>query len=195
MKVNGMIRIVTILGSVRQNNNSAKALAIVNAELNKNPNVKIIGINPAELNLSLPGIKNNSGDAKWVNEQIKAADGVIIVSPEYHGSYSSVIKLVLDNLNFPALMKEKPVALVGVASGQIGAVKSIEHLRSVLSHMGAMVMPGPVSIANVDKVFNENGDCLNDLVLKRLVNLSENLLRFIKRSLLPSISFEQLSRN
>lgn len=190
-----MIRIVTILGSVRQNNNSAKALAIVNAELNKNPNVKIIGINPAELNLSLPGIKNNSGDAKWVNEQIKAADGVIIVSPEYHGSYSSVIKLVLDNLNFPALMKEKPVALVGVASGQIGAVKSIEHLRSVLSHMGAMVMPGPVSIANVDKVFNENGDCLNDLVLKRLVNLSENLLRFIKRSLLPSISFEQLSRN
>lgn len=176
-----MIKIVTILGSVRPNNNSAKALVLVHNELNKISDVKIANINPAELSLSLPGIENNSGDAKWVNKQVKEADGVIIVSPEYNGSYSSVIKLVIDNFNFPALMKEKPIALVGVAAGQIGAIKSLEHLRSVLSHMGAIVLPGPVSIASVDKVFNESGDCLDDLVITRLKNSIENLLKFIKK--------------
>ncbi len=92
-------------------------------------------------------------------------------------------------------MKEKPIALVGVAAGQIGAIKSLEHLRSVLSHMGAIVLPSPVSIASVDKVFNESGDCLDDLVITRLKNSIENLLKFIKKNLVPSITLEKLSSN
>ncbi len=55
-----MIKIVTILGSVRPNNNSAKALVLVHNELNKISDVKIANINHAELSLSLPGIRKTS---------------------------------------------------------------------------------------------------------------------------------------
>ncbi len=190
-----MIKIVTILGSVRPGNNSTKALNIVHNELSSRQDASFVNVNPAELSLSLPGIENNSGDAKWLNESIKEADGILIASPEYHGGMSSVIKLILDNLTYPSLMKEKPVSLLGVASGQIGAIKSLEQLRSVCSHMGAIVLPGPVSIANVNKVFDEEGNCLDENIEKRIRSFAGNLLNYINKHICPSVALEQVVRN
>ena len=65
-------------------------------------------------------------------------------------------KLIIENLGFPSVLATKPVALLGVAAGQIGAIKSLEQLRSVLSHVGAIVLPGPVSVAGVQGVFDES---------------------------------------
>jgi FMN reductase len=55
----------------------------------------------------------------------------------------------------------KPVALLGVAGGTIGAIKSLEHLRSVVSHVGGIVLPLPISVANVQSVFDSQGKCLD----------------------------------
>jgi chromate reductase len=189
-----MIKIVTILGSVRPANNSAKALAIVHDLLRGLPEVEFENIDPAEFDISLPGIENQSGDQKRLNQIIKSADGVIICSPEYHGSYSSTIKLVIDNLNSPALLKEKPIALLGVAAGQIGAVKSLEHLRSIFAHMGALVLPGSVSVANVDKKFDEEGNCLDPSIENRIRTLVGNIVKYIETKVCPSIATEQLVR-
>jgi hypothetical protein len=38
-----------------------------------------------------------------------AAEGVIRATPEYHDGYSSVIKLVIDNLEFPSALKGNPL--------------------------------------------------------------------------------------
>jgi NAD(P)H-dependent FMN reductase len=190
-----VINIVTILGSVRAGSNSAKALSIVHNELNNKSGVSLVNIDPAELILSLPGIENNSGDAKWLNETIKSADGIIIVFPEYHGSYSSVIKLIIDNLTYPSLLKEKPLALLGVANGQIGAIKSLEHLRSVCSHMGAIVLPGPVSIANVNHFFDEDGNCRDHKIEERIRNQADSLINYINKNICPRIALEDIVTN
>jgi len=87
-----------------------------------------------------------------LQQQVSDATGVIFATPEYHGSYSSVIKLVIEQLGFPSVLSGKPIALLGVAAGSIGAIKALEHLRSVCSHVGAIVLPGPVSVAAVHKV-------------------------------------------
>ena len=190
-----MIKIVTILGSVRPGNNTEKALALIHEELDKRSDVSFVNIDPAEFNLSLPGIENNSGDQLRLNETIKDTDGIIIASPEYHGSYSSTIKLIIDNLNFPSLLKEKPIALLGVAAGQIGAIKSLEHLRSICSHMGAIVLPGPVSIANVNKVFDEEGNCLDKNIEDRIKTFTSSLLKYVNQNVCPNIALEQVVRN
>ena len=44
---------------------------------------------------------------------------------------------------------EDSLALLGVAGGRIGAIKSLEQLRAVCAHTGAMVVPGSVSVAGV----------------------------------------------
>ena len=73
---------------------------------------------------------------------MKSATGVILATPEYHGSFAAVMKLVIENLGFPSLLAGKPVALLGVAAGQIGAIKSLEQLRSVCSHAALLCCQG-----------------------------------------------------
>jgi len=79
-----------------------------------------------------------------------------------------VIKLVIESLGFPSALAGKPNALLGVAAGQIGAVKSLEALRSVCSHVGAIVLPGPVSVANVRAVFDDDGSIRDEKIEARI---------------------------
>ncbi len=94
------------------------------------------------MNLPLPGTAPDSSEAKELRELVRKANGVILATPEYHGGFSSVMKLVIENLGHPSVLSGKPVALLGVAGGRIGAIKSLENLRSVCSHVGAIVLPG-----------------------------------------------------
>jgi FMN reductase len=125
---------------------------------------------------------------------VAGATGIVFASPEYHGSYSSVAKALIDNLGFPSALAGKPVALLGVAAGSIGAIKATEHLRSVLSHVGALVLPGPVSVANVRTVFDGEGNVLDPAVEKRIRGLAGTLLDYIHRHLCPSIALEAMVR-
>lgn len=118
----------------------------------------------------------------------------MLAPPEYHGSYSSVIKLVIENLGFPSGLAGKPVALLGIAAGQIGAIKALEHLRSVCSHIGSIVLPGPVSVAGVQDVFHENEKCLDASAEKRIRGLATHLIDYIEECVCPRFCLEQFVR-
>ena len=117
-----------------------------------------------------------------------------MVTPEYHGSFSSTMKLTIDNLGFPSVLSGKPIALVGVAAGRIGAVKALEHLRSVASHVGGIVLPGPVSVANVREVFDETGAIIDPGVEKQIRAAATRLVDYIEKHLCPALCFEEMVR-
>jgi len=129
-----------------------------------------------------------------LRELISGATGVILSTPEYHGSFSSVVKLLIENLGFPSALSGKPLGLLGVAAGQIGAIKSLEHLRSVCSHIGAIVLPGPVSVARVQQVFDEEGNCLDAKVEAQLRRLATTLVDYIRQNICPRVAFEAMVR-
>ena len=187
------IRIVAILGSIRPDNMTSKALGLVADEIRKHPDIQLEVIDPKNLNLSLPG-EADERSAQMLQKIVAKATGVILATPEYHGSYSSVIKLVIDNLGFPSVLAGKPVALLGVAAGQIGAIKAIEHLRSVCSHIGAIVLPGVVSIAGVHKYFDTQGRCLDENVEKRVRALGISLIDYIRNHICPRMILEEMVR-
>ena len=149
-----MIKIATMSGSIQQNNNTDKALALVLDELNIMQDVEVVEIHLRDMKLAIPGSDMDGSDRVKLQEMIKGVDGVILATPEYHGSFSSLMKLSIENMGYPSAIKGKPVMLLGVASGKIGAVKSLEHLRSVCVHVGALVLPGSISIPNVRSVFD-----------------------------------------
>ncbi len=189
------IHIVTIGGSVRPGNMTGRALALVHAELAGRAGVTLDAIDPAELALGLPGATPPEGDAApAMRDRVAKADGVILASPEYHGSYSSVIKLVIDNLGYPSMLAGKPIALLGVAAGAIGAIKALEHLRSVASHIGAIVLPGPVSVANVHAVFDEEGRCADEQTAARIRGTATKLLGYIESTSCPEECLEDTVR-
>ena len=191
---NGHIRIVALSGSVRPGNYTAKALALVLDELGKQPGVAVEWIDPSNLHLPWPGTGQDNPSAVRLREAVKNATGVVLATPEYHGSFSSVMKLMIENLGFPSVLSGKPVALLGVAAGAIGAIKSLEQLRSVCSHVGAIVLPGPVSVASIQKVFAADGECLEPRIEKSVRGVAVRLLAYIRQNICPRVTLESLVR-
>ena len=188
------IRIVAVKGSVRPGNFTSKALALVVDELEKRPEVDVHVVDPAGVSLGFPGAGSGSADAKQIRDLMASATGIVLSTPEYHGSYSSVIKVVIENLGFPSRLAGKPVALLGVAAGQIGAVKALEHLRSVCSHVGSIVLPGSVSVPSVQDLFDEVDRCLDENTEDRIRGLGANLLDFIRQHSYPRAALETMVR-
>ncbi len=192
-KTNNGIHIAAVIGSVRPGNFTAKAMALVVDEIQQK-NISVEVIDPAELDLPLPGTGKDAAGAQKLRDAVSRATGVILSTPEYHGSFSSVIKLVVENLGFPSVLAGKPVSLLGVAAGQIGAVKSLESLQGVCSHVGAIVLPGSVSVAGVQKVFDERGRCLDAAVEKRIRYVAQNLINYIEDNICPRVALEAMVR-
>jgi chromate reductase, NAD(P)H dehydrogenase (quinone) len=126
------IRIVVLNGSVRPGNYTRMASALVVEELRKDPQVSVDVIYPEGLALPPPGTGLDSAATRDLQSRVLRAAGVVLATPEYHGSFSSVMKLMIENLGFPSVLAGKTVALLGVAAGSIGAIKSLEHLRGVV---------------------------------------------------------------
>jgi len=187
------LRIAILIGSVRPGNYSSKAAALVAGEFTRlgvTPDL----IDPATLSLPMPGIDLNAPGPLELQRRISAAADVVLVTPEYHGSFSSVIKLAIENMGFPSPMAGKPVALLGVAAGAIGAIKSLEALRGIVSHVGGLALPTAVSVANVQKVFNESGDCLDPVIEKHIRRVATAVLDYLKDNVCPRITLERLAR-
>ena len=180
--------------SVRPGNYTLMAVEVVAASLSGNPDVSVEVIEPSRLDLPLPGLAASDDSVTGLQETVRNATAVVLATPEYHGSFSSVTKLVSENLGFPSVLAGKPVALLGVAGGSIGAIKSLEQLRGVCSHVGAIVLPGPVSIAHVRSAFNEDGECTDPNVEGRLQGLAENLLGYIQSNVCPRMTPEAMVR-
>jgi len=185
-------KIVCIAGNRRPNNYTAKALAFVASELTSR-GASVTTFDGRYLDLTFPGEPETS-DAKRLKEGVDECDAVVFATPEYHGTFSAYAKLIIENLSYPSLLKGKPVGLLGVASGRIGAIKSLEHLRSSCAHLGAIVMPGAISIAGVRRAFDEEGNCIDSGAGQALQHLAENLIDFIHNYVRPKEILEEMIR-
>ncbi len=189
------IEIVTICGSVRPGNFTAKALALVVDELRRQDKVQVTEIDLADVELALPGRSVSDPAALEVFQKtVRRATGIVLATPEYHGSFSSVVKLAIENMGFPSGLAGKPVALLGVAAGRIGAIKSLEHLRSVCGHIGSIVLPSLVSIANVQTLFDAEGNCLDPAAEKQIRSVATSLVHYIEGAICPAIALESMLR-
>lgn len=79
--------------------------------------------------------------------KVKDADGLILGSPLYHGSFSGVLKNALDNLPSDAFMN-KPVALVSHSSNARSCVRPANDLRPIVGSLGGY--PGRIPIGTTD---------------------------------------------
>lgn len=187
------IPVAILIGSVRPGNYSSKAAALLADEFTRLGALPDL-IHPATLELPPPGIDLSAPGPLELQRRIAEAHAVVLVTPEYHGSFSSIIKLCIENMGFPSPMSGKPVAMLGVAAGAIGAIKSLEALRGVVSHVGGLPLPSPVSVANVQKVFDESGACLDPAVEKHIRRLAKTVLDYLNRHVCPRLTLERLAR-
>jgi len=187
-----MPNIVTISGTSRPDNYTHHALAIVNDELQAKA-VSVVTFDARDLDLAFPG-QPGTEDGTALREAVEGAAGIVLATPEYHGTYCAMTKLIIENLGFPSTLAGKPVALLGVAAGRIGAIKSLEHLRSVCAHTGAVVMPKAVSVAGVRGAFDAGGSCTDRDTEQALRGLAAGLVEFLHEYVYPKAALEAMVR-
>jgi len=174
-----MLKIAVINSSVQRKNYTGFALSIIKDEINNNEDFSVVEINLKEFNLPFPGEKIENDDSPKLQKLLKSCDAFILGTPEYNGTFTAKLKLMIENSGYPSPMKDKPVSLIGVASGILGAVKSLEHLRSVTGHLGAFTLPRVVSIAEIENKFDDNGVCLDESTDKEIRIIPQNLMKFL----------------
>jgi NAD(P)H-dependent FMN reductase len=114
-----------------------------------------------------------------LREQVKQADGVILGTPEYHGSLSGVLKNALDLMGFDEF-EGKMIGLVGVSGGRMGAFDALNTLRNVGRALHAWVIPDQASVPEAWKVFGEDGKITDPQYETRLKDVGRQLARFAR---------------
>lgn len=101
-----------------------------------------------------------------MKNQVRAADAVLFVTPEYNRSIPGVLKNAIDTASRPYgdnAFAGKPAAVVGASIGAIGSALAQQHLRNVLVFVDLAVMPQPEAFVQFkDGLIEADGTISND---------------------------------
>lgn len=90
-------------------------------------------------------------------DMILNAEGAVFVIPEYNGSFPGALKLFIDHWKFPDCYIGLKTAYVGIAAGQWGALRPVEHFQGVMGYRNAIQFPERIFINRVGKRWNGEG--------------------------------------
>lgn len=105
--------------------------------------------------------------APWTafRDQVRTADAVLFVTPEYNRSVPGVLKNALDIGSRPygqSIWNKKPSAIVSVSPGAMAGFGANHHLRQSLVFLNAPAMHQPEAyIGGVDKILDADGSIIN----------------------------------
>lgn len=111
-------------------------------------------------------------------DQIKAADAVIIASPEYNKDMSGALKNALDWVSRTdgAVWKNKPLAIMSATAGRAGGERTQFSLRLAMMTFRTRILQGPeVLVANSSAEFDANGKLTGEIYIKLLTELMDEL--------------------
>ena len=112
-----------------------------------------------------------------LREKVQRADGILLGSPEYHGSFSGVLKSALDLMGFDEF-EGKVIGLIGVSGGRMGAANALSMLRIVGTALRAWVVPNDVSIPRSSEAFDENGNLHDAELAARVKSVGSDVAKF-----------------
>jgi len=116
--------------------------------------------------------------------QIRAADAVLLVTPEYNFSIPGVLKNTLDWLSRPPEppFEGKPVAIMGASPGPVGTARVQYDLRKVLGFMNTFTVNKPeVFISFAQNKFNAQGELTDEPTSKFIADLLVSLQNLKQR--------------
>lgn len=118
-------------------------------------------------------------------EAIRAADGVIVASPGYHGSISGVVKNALDTLELTAkdatpYFHGRAVGAVVTAYGWQATGSTLMALRSIIHAMRGWPTPFGAALNSTAGLFDEAGACRDPKDAWALSTVAEQVVEFAK---------------
>jgi chromate reductase, NAD(P)H dehydrogenase (quinone) len=121
-----------------------------------------------------------------LREEIRAADALLIGTPEYNNAIPGVLKNGLDWLSRPSgagakLFGGKPTGLIGATPGGFGTVQSQDALLSVFRTFGSdFWMGGRLMVSRAGAVFDADGALVDEKVRAQLQQFVQGFVAFVQ---------------
>jgi len=128
--------------------------------------------------------------AKQLRAKMIVADGLLIASPEYNSSITPLLKNTIDWLSQAVSeglgagggrlpFEGKIIGLMGASAGGFGGVRALPHVASILSNLGAIVLP-IVAVPGGDKILNTDGSVANERAVANLESLGASVAKMVR---------------
>lgn len=180
------LNVLVICGSLRKGSYNAAlarallALAPEGMTLTEAP--PFVGFPHYNYDIQAAGVP---ADVNAFADAIRAADGVVIVSPEYNWSIPGALKNAIDWVSKlkDVPFKDKPVALQSASTGQVGGARMQYHLRMALTSIDAVMFGKPEIFVNfaAKKIDEKSGELTDeptkDIIRQQLAAFA----KFVKR--------------
>jgi chromate reductase len=105
---------------------------------------------------------NQAESVKRLKHEIKSAQGLLFVTPEYNRSIPGVLKNAIDHVSRPygqSAWAGKPAGVLGVSPGAMGTAMAQQHLRNILATLDVPTLGQPEAFIHVkDGLFDEGGN-------------------------------------
>lgn len=177
---NKTVRILGIAGSLRRESYNSAALRAATQLAPEGAVLETFDLD------GIPGFnqdeeRNPPQKVVELKRQIRAADAILFVTPEYNYSVPGLLKNAIDWASRPygdSAWNGKPVAIMGASAGAFGTARAQYHLRQMFVFLNMFPINRPeVMITNAAARFDERGNltdqATNDLIRQLLQSLVE----------------------
>ncbi|HYY56150.1 MAG TPA: NAD(P)H-dependent oxidoreductase [Pyrinomonadaceae bacterium] len=187
-------KILAFAGSLREHSFSKRVLktAIKGAE-KAGAEVTFVDLRDYPMPIYNPDDQERDGfneNALLFQGLLTRHDGLLIASPEYNGSLPAALKNAIDWASRQSdryrrsdVFPGKFAAMMAASPGSFGGLRSLTHLRGVLTSVGVHVLPQEVAVSFVDSKFIGDGGEMTDEKMKGILEgLGASLVEMLKKA-------------
>jgi chromate reductase len=180
------LKILAFSGSLRRKSFNLGLLRAAQELAPDGVEIEIFDLAPIPFyNADLEATEGTPAPVQEFKHKIKAADGVLIASPEYNYSITGVLKNALDwgsrrmSPTETCPLTEKPVAVMG-AGGRFGTVRAQAHLRYILLNLDAKVLGKPeLMVPRAREMFDEESNLTDEETRQQVRALMQAFVKWI----------------
>lgn len=173
--------IAIVVGTNRNDSKSRELADYYRGEIEAKGEVcRVVDLINLPADFTVSALYDNNGKNEEFNKlrQVpEQADKVLFIIPEYNGSYPGVLKAFIDGFGYPNPLKNKKAALVGIASGNLGASLAMSHFTDMLNYLGCHVYAVKPRIFPISKQLQE-GEIADDLMQQVIHEQVEGFINF-----------------
>jgi chromate reductase len=184
MATGGAIKVLGFSGSLRAGSFNSGALRAAMELAPAGLTIEPFDLAPIPLYNEDVHAKGNPPPVADFRARIKAADALLICSPEYNYSTSGVLKNAIDWASRPPdqPFDGKPIALLSASPSFTGGVRAQHHLRQIFVYLNPFILNKPeVMISAANTKFDQSGKLTDDKVREQIRGLLDALKALTER--------------
>lgn len=178
------LTVVGIGGSMREDSQSERALGVV-LDSARAAGAETVAITGTDLILPFydPAVVERSSVANRLVVTLREADGVVLVSPGYHGTVSGLVKNALDYVedlrgDTRPYLDGRAVGCVAMALGWQATVTTLTALRSIVHALRGWPTPLGAALNSAEVSFDEHGVPSDPAVDRTLRMIGQQVVQF-----------------